>query len=170
MGEMDLDVVKPPEPPKTRVPLKIEEALAGMAIGILGLITFANVVVRYLTNFSFAFTEEFSIILMVIMALLGASSAVAKSGHIRIAYFVDLLRPRPRRIALICGTTAVILTFFLLTLLGVKLTWDEYRFEVTSPGMGLPQWTYTIWLPLLSLAIMGRAIGVTIRLWREGRR
>lgn len=170
MPEIDLDAVKPPEPPKTRVPIRIEEVLAGAAIGILGLITFANVVVRYLTNFSFAFTEEFSIILMVIMALLGASSAVAKSGHIRIAYFVDLLRLRLRRLALIGGTSAVILTFLLLAILGVKLTWDEYRFEVTSPGMGLPQWTYTIWLPLLSLAIMGRAIGVTIRLWREGRR
>ena len=170
MSEIDLDVVKPPEPPKTRVPLKIEEALAGAAIGILGLITFSNVVVRYLTNFSFAFTEEFSIILMVIMAFLGASSAVAKSGHIRIAYFVDRLRPRLKRMALIWGTSAVTLTFFLLTVLGARLTWDEYRFEVTSPGMGLPQWLYTIWLPLLSLAIMGRAIGVTVRLRREGRR
>jgi hypothetical protein len=41
---------------KTRVSLKIEETLAGIAIGLLGLITFANVVVRYLTNFSFAFS------------------------------------------------------------------------------------------------------------------
>jgi hypothetical protein len=47
------------------------------------------------------------------------------------------------------------------------MAWDEYRFEVTSPGLGLPTWIYTIWLPLLSLAIFGRAVGVLIRMWRS---
>ena len=60
-----------PEAPRTRVPLKFEEWAAGIMIGLLGLITFANVVVRYLTNFSFAFTEEFSVFLMVLIALIG---------------------------------------------------------------------------------------------------
>jgi len=38
------------------------------------------VVVRYLTNFSFAFTEEFSIFLMILVAFLGGSSVMAKGG------------------------------------------------------------------------------------------
>ena len=80
--------------PKTRIPLKIEENLAGIAIGLLGLITFANVVVRYLTNFSFAFTEEFSIFLMIFMALVGGSSVMAKGGHLNIMYVVDKLSLR----------------------------------------------------------------------------
>ena len=83
--------------PKTRIPLKIEESLAGIAIGILGIITFANVVVRYLTNFSFAFTEEFSVFLMVFMALIGGSSVMAKQGHLNIMYMVDKLPPKARR-------------------------------------------------------------------------
>ena len=40
------------------------------------------------------------------------------------------------------------------------MAWDEYRYEVTSPGLGIPTWFYTMWLPLLSLAIFGRAVGV----------
>ena len=44
--------------PKTRVPLKIEETLAGAAIAVLALLTFANVVVRYATDFSFAFKTK----------------------------------------------------------------------------------------------------------------
>ncbi|MCE5243137.1 MAG: TRAP transporter small permease subunit, partial [Desulfobacteraceae bacterium] len=74
---------EPPEGakgPKTRIPLKIEENLAGFILGALALITFANVLVRYLTDFSFAFTEEFSIFLMVVMTLLGSSSLMAKNG------------------------------------------------------------------------------------------
>ena len=84
--------------PTTRVPLKIEETLAGIAIGLLGLITFANVVVRYLTNFSFAFTEEFSIFLMILVAFLGGSSVMAKGGHLKIMFVVDRLSPERRRV------------------------------------------------------------------------
>jgi TRAP-type C4-dicarboxylate transport system permease small subunit len=156
-----------PDKPKTRVPLKIEETLAGAAIGLLALITFANVVVRYATNFSFAFTEEFSIFIMILMALLGGSSVMAKNGHLNIAYFVDLFPPRRRRWIKLASIGMVAITFFLLAFLGGRMAWDEYRFEVTSPGLGIPTWIYTIFLPILSLAILGRAIGLFIRIWRD---
>lgn len=160
----------PPAPgtgrPKTRVPLKIEETLAGVAIALLALLTFANVVVRYATNFSFAFTEEFSIFLMVLMTLLGASSVMAKNGHLNIAYVVDRLSPRRRRWIRLAATAAAAVTFALLTVLGAAMAYDEYRYEVTSPGLGIPTWIYTVWLPVLSLAIMGRAVGLLIRIRR----
>ena len=35
---------------------------------------------------------------------------------------------------------------------------DDFRFEVTSSSLGLPQWWYSIWLPLLSLAILLRLL------------
>jgi TRAP-type C4-dicarboxylate transport system permease small subunit len=153
--------------PKTRILLKIEETLAGIAIGILGLITFTNVVVRYLTNFSFAFTEEFSIFLMLFMTLVGGSSVMAKQGHLNIRYVVDKLPPKARRGTLIVAITLTAFTFLLLAVFGARMAWDEYRFEVTSPGLGIPTWIYTMWLPLLSLAIFGRAVGVLIRTWRS---
>jgi hypothetical protein len=46
--------------------------------------------------------------------------------------------------------------------------WDEYRFEETTPGIGLPKWWYSIWLPVLSLAIAGRAFGLYLRNARQG--
>ena len=153
--------------PKTRIPLMIEENLAGIAIALLGIITFANVVVRYLTNFSFAFTEEFSVFLMVFMALIGGSSVMAKQGHLNIRYLVDKLSPKARRATLIVAILLTAFTFLLLAVFGARMAWDEYRFEVTSPGLGLPTWIYTVWLPLLSLAIFGRAVGVLVRMWRR---
>lgn len=156
-----------PTKPQTRIPLKIEETLAGVAIGVLGLITFANVVVRYLTNFSFAFTEEFSVFLMLFMALVGGSSVMAKQGHLNIQYVVDKLAPQARRWTLLGATALTAFTFLLLAIFGARMAWDEYRFEVTSPGLGLPTWIYTVWLPLLALAIFGRAVGVLIRTWRN---
>lgn len=163
----ELNPCFPPEKPATRVPVKIEETLAGITIGILGLITFANVVVRYLTNFSFAFTEEFSVFLMVLVALFGGSSIMAKGGHLKIMFVVDRLSPGRRRVIGLMANAATAFMFLLLAIFGARMAWDEYRFEVTSPGLGVPTWIYTVWLPLLSLAIFGRAIGVMIRAWRE---
>jgi hypothetical protein len=47
------------------------------------------------------------------------------------------------------------------------LVWDDYRFGETSPGIGVPQWWYSIWLPVLSLAIALRALGLFIRRGRK---
>lgn len=164
-----MECESPPEPkrPQTRVPLKLEEYTAGIAIGILGVITFANVVVRYLTNFSFAFTEELSVFLMVLVALLGGSSVMAKGGHLKIMFVVDRVSPERRRVVGLIANVVTAIMFLLLAIFGARMAWDEYRFEVTSPGLGVPTWIYTVWLPLLSLAIFGRAVGVMIRAWRE---
>ena len=37
------------------------------------------------------------------------------------------------------------------------------RYGETSPGIGVPQWWYTIWLPVMSVAIALRALGLFIR-------
>ncbi|MCA0317374.1 MAG: TRAP transporter small permease subunit [Proteobacteria bacterium] len=154
-----------PNPP-TRVPLKIEEVLIAAAMAGMALITFGNVVVRYLTSVSFAFTEEYSVVLMVVVTMLGTSLAVAAGRHIRIGYFVDLQRPEIRARFEIGAMALVIVCFGILFVYGARLTWDEYRFEVLSPGLGHPQWLYTGMLPLLALAVVGRALGRIIRFAR----
>jgi len=63
----------------------IEDAVGAVAMALLALITFTNVVVRYLTNESFAWSEEVSVSLMVILTLVAGSAAVVRDRHIRIA-------------------------------------------------------------------------------------
>ena len=152
--------------PRTRVPLTVERVLLAAAMGTMALITAANVVTRYLTDVSLAFTEEYSVVLMVIVALIGSSLAVACGRHIRIGYFTDLLSPGWRRRAEILALLLSILCFGLLAVFGAGLAYDEYRFEVLSNGLANPQWLYTGWLPLLSLLVIARAAGRVIRLAR----
>lgn len=148
------------------MPLKIEEVLIAAAMAGMALITFGNVVVRYLTSVSFAFTEEYSVVLMVVVTMLGTSLAIAAGRHIRIGYFVDLQRPEVRVRFEIGAMALVVVCFGILFVYGASLTWDEYRFEVLSPGLGHPQWLYTGMLPLLSLAVIGRAVGRILRFIR----
>ncbi len=164
----EFDPTRSDPPPRTWLPLRIEEAVVAAGMAAIALITGANVVARYLTNISFAFTEEYSVVLMVIVTLFGTSLAMAGGRHIRISYFVDLLSPRGRRVAEMISMVLVVICFGILLVYGALLTWDEYRFESLTPGLGHPQWLHTGWLPLLSILVIGRAVGRFVRLWRGG--
>lgn len=155
----------PDEP--VRVPLAIEDWLTVIVMALLALITFANVLVRYFTNESFAWTEEISIFLMIVLALVAGSAAVARNAHIRIEYFADGGSPARRRALARFGAFMVFLLFLLIAVLSTRTLWDDIRYGETSPGIGVPQWWYTVWLPVLSLAIAGRALGLFIRRGRQ---
>ncbi len=152
--------------PPTRVPLRIEEVLIACAMAAMVLITGANVLTRYLTNVSLAFTEEYSVALMVVVTLLGTAIATAAGRHIRIGVLVDGRSPGARRMAEAIAMLLTIICFGLLAWYGTLLAYDEYRFEVLSNGLGHPNWLYTGWLPLLSLVVMARAAGRLVRVLR----
>jgi TRAP-type C4-dicarboxylate transport system permease small subunit len=137
-----------------------------MAMAAMALITAANVLARYLTNVSFAITEEYSVVLMVVIALMGTALAIATGRHIRVGYFTDQLNKIGQRWAEMLALILAIICFGLLAIFGAKLAYDEYRFEVLSNGLGNPQWLYTGWLPLIALLVIARAAGRLIRLAR----
>ena len=140
-----------------------EDWLTAAAMALLALITFANVLVRYFTDASFAWTEEISVFLMIVLALVGGASAVARDAHIRIEFFYASGSVARRRRLAQLGAALVALLFSVIAVLSVRVVWDDYRFEETSPGIGVPQWWYSIWLPVCAIAIALRAVG----LWRQ---
>ncbi|SDH89992.1 TRAP transporter small permease [Propionivibrio dicarboxylicus] len=144
--------------PGARSPLgRVERVLMAGSMGLLCVLTMANVLVRYFTDISFAFTEEISVALLVVMTLVGASHAFATNHHIAITFFVSgstRLRTWSQRFATLCS----LVMFAVLCAYGVLMAWDDYDFEVTSPSLGVPQWLYTVWLPVLSALIVVRLL------------
>lgn len=136
----------------------IEDWIGAATMLALALITFLNVVVRYLTNQSFAWSEEISISLMVVLTLVAGSAAVLRDRHIRIEMLFDSGSAGRRRQLALFSAFATVLAFLMLASLGTRLAWDDYQYEVTSPGIGVPQWWYTIWLPVLSAVVAFRGM------------
>ena len=62
----------------------------------------------------------------------------------------------------------VALLFAVIAALSVRVVWDDYRFEETSPGIGVPQWWYSMWLPICSALITVRALQLFQRQGRPG--
>ncbi len=154
----------------TVVPVRIEEALGAAAMALICLISFANVIVRYATNVSFAFTEEYSVFLLVFMTFVGASAAFAGNEHIRITFFVDRLPVFWQRLCEAITVLATTLMFSLIIYFGARVTYSEWKWEETTPGLGNPSWIYTIWMPILCIAILMRVLGRAWARFRDGRR
>jgi TRAP-type C4-dicarboxylate transport system permease small subunit len=136
----------------------LEEVVGVIVMMVLVLITFSNVLVRYLTSQSFAGTEEISVFLLVVVTLAGAAVVVARDAHIRIDFFYVRGSALRRRVLSILSTVATAALFLLLALLFARSGWMEYEFGETTTGLGLPRWWYTIWIPLLALLVAVRAI------------
>ena len=158
--------VPPPDPP-VRVSLRLEDWITVISLGALASITMANVVVRYLTSESFAWTEEISIFLLVVLTLCASSSAFVRVLHIRIELLADGGSPaRQRRFALAAGTISLLFFTGLTVLLG-RMAMDEYNWGDTSPAIGVPTWWYSMWLPILSAIITLRLAGILRRTWER---
>ncbi|MFC4270013.1 TRAP transporter small permease subunit [Sneathiella chungangensis] len=151
---------------EVKAPFRIEEAIGALAMGLICVISILNVIVRYATDVSFAFTEEYSVFLLVIVTFVGAGLAYTNNGHISIAIVVNWLGGRGARVLKFISFLASVSLFAMLVYYGADLTYDEFRFDETSPALGYPTWIYTIWLPLLSLAVLFRIFQVA---WIEMR-
>ena len=151
------------------ISVRVEEVLAAASMAIVCLITFVNVVVRYLTDASFAFTEEVSVFLLVVLTLVGASAAFARNRNIRVTFFSDRLPRDGRRALEVLILLLAVVLFAFVTWTGARLTLDDWRWDTTSPGIGVPQWWYSVWLPILALAIVLRLLGRLVREVRSWR-
>jgi TRAP-type C4-dicarboxylate transport system permease small subunit len=142
-----------------RVPLAIEKAIIAGALGLICVISFANVLVRYFTDFSFAFTEELSVFMLIILAFFGSAVAFARDEQIRITFFVDRMPGSLRWVATAATFTANLATFSLVAWFGARFAYDEWFYGATTPGLGIPAWLYSVWLPIAALVIIARVIG-----------
>jgi TRAP-type C4-dicarboxylate transport system permease small subunit len=93
------------------------------------------------------------------MTFVGASAAFAANEHIRITFFLKRMPPGLRRLCEIVTLLATTAMFALIVYYGGKVTWAEWTWGETSPGLGYPAWIYTVWLPLLSVVIILRVLG-----------
>ena len=151
-----------------RVPVAFEEGIAVACMALLLVITMLNVITRYFTDESFAWTEEISIFLMVVMTLAGAAAAAARDRHIRIEYFYERGSAARRRALQVFSGCASGLLFVIMATLFVRMTADQWHYAETSMGLGIPLWWFTIFSPLLCALIALRSFGLAWAAAQDG--
>ncbi len=112
----------------SRVIDSIEETLIALLLGVMTLITFANVIARYVFNSNILWALEATVFLFAWLVLLGASYAVKHSIHIGVDIVVQALAPGPRKVLTLIATLACVAFAALL----LKGSWDYWYPFVTT--------------------------------------
>ena len=107
---------------------RVEEAFIVIALGLMTLVTFSNVIARYVFNDNLLWALEITLFLFAWLVLLGASYCVKKDLHLGIDLVINVLPRHWRRLAS-CVGVALCLTFSLLLLKG---SWDYWYPFVTT--------------------------------------
>ncbi|MBB4266564.1 TRAP transporter small permease [Roseospira visakhapatnamensis] len=101
---------------------RIEVAGIALILGLMTLVTFANVVARYVFNTNILWALETTVFLFAWLVLLGASHCVKISAHIGVDLILNLV-PRGLRKALVLLSVAVCLAFSGMLLVGAWHYW-----------------------------------------------
>ena len=116
----------------------VEETLIALLLGLMTLVTFANVVARYGFNSNILWALELTVFMFAWLVLLGASYAVKKSAHLGVDLLVEMSSPPIRRtLGLIAVGASIVFSFLLL-----KGAWDYWANFANLPA------TEGRWFPL----------------------
>jgi C4-dicarboxylate transporter DctQ subunit len=115
----------------------IEETMIAGILGVMTLITFANVVTRYVFNFNILWGLEVTVFLFAWLVILGSSYALKKSAHLGVDAIINMVSPPVRRaMGLIAG--ACVLLFSMMMFKGAWDFWAPYGELKATSGRWFP--------------------------------
>lgn len=135
-----------------------EEALAASLLVVMAALAFLNIVVRYFTRYSFAFTEELEVAALVWITMLGAAVGFRESVHLGFTILRDRFsRPIRRALATVSALISV-LTILVLVWAGWRQIQSQIALSTTSEALGIPEWIYSAAIPAGGLLIVARVL------------
>ncbi|PHQ72347.1 MAG: TRAP transporter permease DctQ [Sneathiella sp.] len=109
---------------------RIEETAIALILGLMTIVTFANVVARYVFNDNILWALEVTSILFAWLVLLGVSYCVKITAHLGVDAVVKLVsRPKRKAMTLLAVFFCLVYTFLLL-----KGGWDFWANFANLPG------------------------------------
>lgn len=129
---------------ETRTPVRTSERLfvdlnkwvVIVLLAAMSLIVFANVTLRYLSNFSIVWAEEVSRYLMIWMTFMGAGLVLRHGGHVAITNLHDWVTPSVARRLRVC--VALILFAFFAMMMWIGYDYMSRMGRQLTPATRLP--------------------------------
>lgn len=115
----------------------IEESVIAALIGLMTLVTFANVIARFVFNSNILWALELTVFMFAWLVLLGASYAVKKNTHLGVDAIVNMVPRAPRRL-LALFAVGCCLAFSLLMLKGAYDYWAVFADLPPTSGRWFP--------------------------------
>lgn len=141
-----------------RIGHRVEEIVAGALLVVMALLAFANIIARYLTRYSFAFTEEIEVAALVWITMLGAAIGFREAAHLGFTTLRDRFSRPVRRALSLMGGGVALATMAVLIWAGWRQIQSQIALGTTSEALAIPEWIYTAALPVGGLLIVVRML------------
>lgn len=141
---------------------KIEEILAAICLIIMTILTFANVVARYVFSASFSFSEEITTYLFVLLSLLGTAIAAKRSEHLGLSIVTDAVSPKAEKILRIIGYAVAVLFSGSIFYYGIFMVKNQRMLGQVTAGMQWPEWIFGSFVPIGAFFVVIRFAQVLI--------
>ena len=140
----------------------IEEIIVIIALTVMTILTFTNVVTRYVFNFSMNFAEEISTYLFVLLSLFGASIALKRGAHLGFTLLADHVPKIVAHVFEIISALAGICFSGVIFYYGILMAATQYHRGQLSLGMQIPEWIYGSFVPLGAFFLLIRFIQLLV--------
>jgi len=146
-----------------------EEAAGVVLLAVMAVFAFLNVITRYFIQYSFASTEEIEVACLVWLTMLGTAAGFRRGIHLGF----DLLKVRfpsfNRYFLFPLGIVLTIITMCLIIWFSFYQIGDEIAFNTTTEALSIPQWWYTLAIPVGGILVIVRLIELTLKKGRRER-
>ena len=143
-----------------------EEIVCLIALAVMTILTFTNVVTRYVFNFSMNFAEEISTYLFVLLSLFGASIAAKRGAHLCFTLLADHVPAIVARIFEFISALAGIIFAAVIFYYGILMTKTQFSRGQLSLGVQIPEWIYGSFVPLGAFFLLVRFIELLVNALR----
>jgi TRAP-type C4-dicarboxylate transport system permease small subunit len=141
-----------------------EEAAGVILLFGMCLLAFVNVLTRYFIRYSFAFTEEVEVACLVWLTMLGAAAGFRRGIHLGFNLLSLRFPAFGKKILFPLAALLTLLTVGVLIWFGFYQVRDEISLNVRTEALNIPQWWYTLSIPVGGVLILIRLLEAA---WKE---
>ena len=142
----------------------MEEVAGVILLASMSVLAFINVITRYFIQYSFAFTEEVEVACLVWLTMLGASAGFRRGIHLGFDLLAFRFPRLGKNVLYPLASVLTILTVCILIWFSLLQMKDEWELKIGSEALGIPQWWYTLAIPVGGVLIIFRIIEAT---WKK---
>lgn len=125
-----------------------EEYLCSVALVIMTVVTFINVLSRKLPSLNLSFTQELVTTMFVWVCCLAAASAFRTNSHMGFEYLAGKLKGKAKLIHKIIRIAIIVVTYFIWIVYGTRMVMGQIQTGMLTAVMQLPGWMIGIAIPL----------------------
>ncbi len=127
---------------------RVESVMLAAGVILMALNTVANVVGRFIFQYSLFFSEELNRILIILITFAGISYAARMGRHIRMSAIYDALSPALRKVFMVVIAVVTALSMFALCYFSIGYITKVAISGRVLPSLQIPVYWIFLWVPV----------------------